>query len=166
MRSRLPGKLNPACFKASLNPYCDDYEDRYSIDYEGHGFLIDNRVPFTLHLCEGFAGDDVHERRWIVNLLRIATYILRETGRWPEISTEWAGMCPGGIVKVNVTPLAATQSSESPLPEVLASVSSRIKKALNSRETEFSEAENYYRGELEGLSCVQPRDAHNPAGIR
>jgi hypothetical protein len=153
MRSRLPSNLNPCNFKASLNPYCDDYEGRYSVEYEGRHFLIENRQPFALHVCEGLTGDGISERQWITNLLRLASHIHRETGRWPELSTEWAEMCPGGMIRLNITPLAATQSTAAPLPDVLAFVSSRIKKALNSPEAGFSDAERHYLSEIESLAA-------------
>jgi len=151
MRSRLPRNLNPRFFDDTLHPYCDDYEDRYSLDYKGRGFLIENRTPFTVHLCEGFTGKELSERRWLVNLLRVASYIQKQTGQWPDLTTEWAEMCPGGAVKVNVTPLAAMLVSEPQLPDVLETVNSRIDKALDTPDAEFSEAERHYHEELESL---------------
>lgn len=155
MKSRLPSNLNPNRFKDTVDVYSDDYKDRFSIDSGHWGFLIENKVPFTIYLAVGINGEDLEERTSILELLRIAHSIQRETGRWPELETEWEDMCPGGLLKLDVTPFAAIPSSSPslPLPQVLRMICGRLERAQNSMDAAFADAERHYQKELKGLEA-------------
>lgn len=152
MKSRLPNNLNPNLFKDSLDVYCDDYKDRYSLDQEDWGFLIDNRVPFTIYIAVGVNGKELYDRPEVLKLLRIAQWIHAKTGSWPALTDEWEDMCPGGLIKLDVTSFATISSSAPTLPEVLHTILSQLERVLNSPELAFDEAEKFYREKLKGLS--------------
>jgi hypothetical protein len=153
VKSRLPNNLNPNLFAKEANTYCDDYKKRYSVDWGRWGFVIENNLPFRIFLCAGFNGKEVEDRWEILDLLRIAQQLHDDTGKWPALDDEWEEMCPGGLMKLDVTGLAATSTSSPTLPDVLGVVSGKLDRILSVRNLPFAEAEHYYRDSLRGLTA-------------
>lgn len=151
VKSHLPSNLNPNRFKDTLNVYCDGHEDRYSLEWGEWEFLIENKVPFTIYVTEGINGKELYDRRVVLRLLRIAQRVHLDTGSWPRLSTEWAEMCPGGLVKLDITALAAISNSAPKLPDILQTVSSRLDNVLDSPDSPFAEAEKVYAKVLKAL---------------
>lgn len=149
MRCRLPQHQNPRRF-SSLDVYADEYNDCYSMQLGRYAFHVENSASLRLWLVEGINGEDVSERSRIIDLLRTAAAIHRKYGNWPELTTDWNDMCPGGVLKLDVTILVANINSE--LPELLNHVSSQIDCFLASS-TPFKLAEDHYREELIGLGA-------------
>lgn len=140
-------------FAKALNACADDYRKRYAVDWEKWEFLIDNALPFKIHLTAGFHGKELEDRWQILDLLRIAQQMHDETGKWPVLDDEWEVMCPGGLMKLDVTSLAAVPKSNPSLAEVLQTVSNRLDSLLSLKNLPFAEAENQYRESLRGLTA-------------
>jgi len=152
MKCLLPQHLNPRRFRA-LDVYSDEYDNWYSISGGRHDFIIDNEIPFRLWFAEGINGEDVEERLRIIQILRVAAAIYRRCGIWPELRTDWNDMCPGAVLRLDISALIESPNSE--LPEILSQVSARLDLCLESK-VPFGQAENHYRDELAGLSAFNP----------
>ena len=152
MKTRLPDNLNPRRYQKVLSVYSDDYRDRYSVDYGNWGFLINNRLPFTIYLAVSVHGEELYDRRGVVDLLRIAQRIHADEGRWPNIIDEWELMCPGGLIMLDVSSLARVAKSSPSIVEILSQVSSLLDKFLSKPGVPFSAAEKHYQDILSGLT--------------
>ncbi len=140
-------------FAEALNAYADDYRKRYAVDWEKWEFLIDNALPFKVSLAVGFDGNELEDRLQILDLLRIAQQMHDETGSWPLLDDEWEDMCPGGLMKLDVTSLAGVPKSSPSLTEVLQTVSAKLNRILSVKNLPFANAENKYRESLRGLTA-------------
>jgi hypothetical protein len=153
MKSHLPAHLNPERFSSELDVYSDDYENRYSLEYDGRGLLIENKLPLMVFLAVGIHGEEPEDRRQIIEMLQIAESIHCDFGQWPRLETEWQEMCPGGLIKLDVTSLTDVHSARAPLPQVLKAMSARVRRILESGDSSFVGAERHYREELKGIAA-------------
>src|SRR5262249_1700164 len=110
------------------------------------------RMPFTLYVITGIHGKGFADRELVRPLLRIAEKIRGDTGQWPRLTVEWETMCPGGLVKLDVTQLANMKDGRATLPEILENISCRLNRFQASTNGDFAEAEMFYKDNLKQLN--------------
>lgn len=149
----LPEHLNPQRFEDAFDEfYFDEYDRHYNVTLGRHSFAIKTQLPLRIYLIEGLNGEDFEERHLLLPFLKIAQTLHSETGSWPEIDVEWELMCPGGLLLLDVSSLAAPDE-ETPLTTLLTQISSKLDKILSRREQDFAEAQKHYIKDLRGIAA-------------
>jgi len=149
----LPAALNPRRFQQHFSEYHhDSYTRRYHVTYGHHSFAISTHLPFTVSLVEGLNGEDLEERDQILPFLRLAQALHSSTGRWPGLDVEWADMCPGALILLDLSLLIEIKAYTS-LPELLKDISTRIDSLLQGTKSDFAKAETHYSSVLKGIAA-------------